>query len=208
MKNVCQKISVQVIAILIASIIIAIITKAYRTYMETSTFIGSNEFIFWLIIVSAILIVSLFSVHAYMLSQKAFKAVFEQSTKILTQTEKLLSHTKQIDFIIETLKDLHPRFWFLKGDINRGMAYTFRGTPYTSFMLWLRSAESFNRSGDIDMTRASLKETYDAIKQVANVTIEDLNESNNLLTNIHPVDFRHEINAINDEIKRLTMATT
>ena len=141
----------------------------------------------------------IFSAHAYLLSKKSFKAVSEQ-------IETLSAHTKQIDYILDILKDLHPRFWDLSGDVHRSMAYTFRDSSYTSFILWLRSAEAFNRSGNIDMARETLQETYKAIKQVEKVTIEDLNEINKLIPNIDPDIFKHEVEAINTEILRLTMS--
>ena len=194
MKSFLKRISIQVAGILIATAIITFITKVY---MKASILLGNNEFIFLFIIISIALIALLFSIHAYNLGKTCSD-----------QTSIISNHTEQLDFITDTLKDVHSQFWFLKGDINRSMAYTFRGTPYTSFMLWLRSSESFNKSGDIDMARTSLKETLDAIKQVESVAHEDLNESNRLLADIDVANFRHEINAINDEIERLTRTTT
>jgi len=139
-----------------------------------------------------------------LIKQISKKVLEKIKPELSTQTEKIAAHTKQIDSIIEILKDLHPRFWNLSGDVHRSMAYAFRNSPYTSFILWLRSAESFHRSGNIDMARETLLETYKAIKQVEKVTIEDLNEFNKLIPNIDDINLSYEIDIISDEIDRLT----
>ena len=140
-----------------------------------------------------------------LISKQVWKNLEPEISKLLSeQSEKLSAHTKQINDMLEILKDLHPRFWNLNGDVHRSMAFTFRDSPYTSFILWLRSSEAFNRSGNIDMARETLKESYNAIKQVKKVTVEDLNEVNKLMPNIDPDTFQHEIDAMNDEIARLT----
>lgn len=118
--------------------------------------------------------------------------------------KKTSTHTEQIKFTLETLADSHQHFWNLSGDMNRNLAFAFDSNKEASSILWLQSADSFSKSGDTDTVRESLRETYKALTHVESVNIEYLNRANQLIENIDHTKFKHEVDIVDNEIKRLT----
>lgn len=115
---------------------------------------------------------------------------------------------KKINSTIDFLPGLHTRIWTLDGNLNRCSACVFRDNPSVSFIWWLRSAECFTKIHDSEMIRMALTESLNALKKNEIVSVADLNEVNNLISDINSEDFRHEIKAINEELERLTKKTT
>lgn len=111
---------------------------------------------------------------------------------------------QKIDTIIDLMPGLHERLWVLDSNLNRCLAYIHKDSPDVSCLLWLRTADGFNKISQTNLVKDALKEALTAFKVARLLTSDDLNETHDLLKNLEIDRYKIEIESINSEIKRIS----
>ncbi len=109
-----------------------------------------------------------------------------------------------INYIFDLMPPLHTKLWALESNLNICLAYMHKDNPDYSCLLWLRTADGFNKIDQINFVKDALKNALSAFKDARHLSSDELNEIHDLLNNLKRDRYKFEIESINSEIKRIS----